>query len=48
LAEFKWFGHNCFRIKSRDAAVITDPVDRSTGYAMAKQNANIVSISNYD
>jgi L-ascorbate metabolism protein UlaG (beta-lactamase superfamily) len=48
LAEFKWFGHNCFRIKSREAAVITDPVERSTGYAMAKQNANIVSISNYD
>ncbi len=48
MAEFKWFGHNCFRIKSREASIITDPVERSTGYAMAKQNANIVSISNYD
>jgi L-ascorbate metabolism protein UlaG (beta-lactamase superfamily) len=48
LAEFKWFGHNSFRIKSRDATIITDPVDRSTGFAMAKQNANIVSISNRD
>jgi L-ascorbate metabolism protein UlaG (beta-lactamase superfamily) len=48
LAEFKWFGHNCFRIKSREATIITDPVERSTGYAMARQNANIVSISNYD
>ena len=48
MAEFKWFGHNCFRIKSREATIITDPVDRSTGYAMPKQNANIVSISNYD
>lgn len=48
LAEFKWFGHNCFRIKSREATVITDPVDRSTGFAMAKQNANIVTISHYD
>jgi L-ascorbate metabolism protein UlaG (beta-lactamase superfamily) len=48
LAEFKWFGHNCFRIKSREATIITDPVDRSTGYAMAKQNANIVTISRYD
>lgn len=46
LAEFKWFGHNCFRIKSREATIITDPVDRSTGFGMAKQNANIVSISN--
>ncbi len=48
MAEFKWFGHNCFRIKSREATIITDPVERSTGYAMAKQNANIVSVSNYD
>lgn len=48
MAEFKWFGHNCFRIKSREAIIVTDPVDRSTGYAMGKQSANIVSISNYD
>ena len=48
MAEFKWFGHNSFRIKSREATIITDPVDRSTGYAMPKQNANIVTISNYD
>lgn len=48
MAEFKWFGHNCFRIKSREATIITDPVDRSTGYAVAKQSANIVSISRYD
>jgi L-ascorbate metabolism protein UlaG (beta-lactamase superfamily) len=48
LAEFKWFGHNCFRIKSREATIITDPVERSTGYAMAKQTGNIVSISSYD
>jgi len=48
LAEFKWFGHNCFRIKSREATIITDPVDRSTGFAVAKQNANIVSISRSD
>ncbi|MCA9859327.1 MAG: MBL fold metallo-hydrolase [Thermomicrobiales bacterium] len=48
MPEFKWFGHNCFRIKSREATVITDPVDRSTGFAMAKQNASIVTISNYN
>jgi L-ascorbate metabolism protein UlaG (beta-lactamase superfamily) len=48
LAEFKWFGHNCFRIRSREATIITDPVERSTGFAMARQNANIVTISSYD
>jgi L-ascorbate metabolism protein UlaG (beta-lactamase superfamily) len=45
MAEFRWFGHNSFRIKSRDATILTDPVDRSTGYVMAKQTADIVTIS---
>ena len=45
MAEFKWFGHNCFRIRAREATVLTDPVDRSTGYAMAKQTADVVTIS---
>lgn len=48
MAEFKWFGHNCFRIKSREATIVTDPVERSTGFAVAKQNANIVSVSHYN
>ncbi|MGH2531290.1 MAG: MBL fold metallo-hydrolase [Thermomicrobiales bacterium] len=45
MAEFKWFGHNCFRIRAREATVITDPVDRVTGYALPKQTADIVTIS---
>ncbi len=45
MAEFKWFGHNCFRIRAREATVLTDPVDRSTGYAIAKQTADVVTIS---
>jgi L-ascorbate metabolism protein UlaG (beta-lactamase superfamily) len=45
MAEFKWFGHNCFRIRAREATIITDPVDRSTGYTMAKQTADVVTIS---
>lgn len=45
MAEIKWFGHNCFRIRAREATVITDPVDRVTGYALPKQNADIVSLS---
>jgi len=45
MAEFKWFGHNCFRIRAREATIITDPVARSTGYAMAKQTADVVTIS---
>lgn len=45
MAEFRWLGHNCFRIKAREAIVLTDPVDRVTGYAMQKQTADIVTIS---
>ena len=45
MAEFRLYGHNCFRIKAREATVITDPVDRVTGYAMPKQTADIVTIS---
>jgi L-ascorbate metabolism protein UlaG (beta-lactamase superfamily) len=45
MAEYRWLGHNCFRIKAREAVVLTDPVDRITGYAMQKQTADIVTIS---
>ncbi|HEY7034174.1 MAG TPA: MBL fold metallo-hydrolase [Thermomicrobiales bacterium] len=45
MAEFRWFGHSCFRIKAREATVLTDPVGRVTGYAMAKQVADIVTVS---
>lgn len=45
MAEFRFFGHNCIRIKAREAVILTDPVDRVTGYAMAKQTADIVTIS---
>ena len=45
MAEFRWFGHNCFRIKGREVTVITDPVGRETGYAMPKQTADVVTIS---
>jgi L-ascorbate metabolism protein UlaG (beta-lactamase superfamily) len=48
MAEIKWFGHNCFRIRAKEATVIIDPVDRVTGYAMPKQTADIVAISHED
>ena len=45
MAEFRWFGHNCFRIRGKDAVVMTDPVGKSTGYSMAKQTADLVTVS---
>lgn len=48
MAEFRWFGHNCFRIRAREATILTDPLDRSTGYVMPKQTADVVTISHED
>ena len=45
MAEIKWFGHNCFRIKGREATVLTDPVGRETGFVLPKQVADVVTIS---
>lgn len=45
MAEIRWFGHNCFRIRGKEATIITDPVGKKTGYKMAKQTADIVTVS---
>ena len=45
MAEITWLGHACFRIKSRDATVITDPYDKSLGLGTLNQRAEIVTIS---
>lgn len=45
MAEIKWLGHACFRLRTRDATILTDPVPRSTGYKVERQKADIVTIS---
>lgn len=45
MADIRWFGHNCFRIRAREAVVMMDPVGKRTGYKMTKQSADIVTIS---
>src|SRR5829696_1177605 len=45
MAEFRWYGHNCFRIRGKDAVVMTDPVGKKTGFTLAKQTADIVTVS---
>jgi len=45
MAEIRWFGHNCFRIRAKEATVIIDPVGKSTGYQMARQTADVVVLS---
>jgi L-ascorbate metabolism protein UlaG (beta-lactamase superfamily) len=46
--EVTWFGHNCFRLRGRDATVITDPCPPSTGYKLGKVTADVVTISHDD
>jgi len=43
--EIIWLGHSCFRIRGREAIVITDPCPPSTGYTIGKPAAAIVTIS---
>ncbi len=45
MAEIKWFGHSCFRVRGREATIVMDPVGRATGYAMPRQKADIVTVS---
>lgn len=43
--EIIWLGHSCFRIKGRQATVITDPYSPSLGYSLANPKADIVTVS---
>jgi len=41
-----WSGHACFRLRGRDATIVTDPYDRSTGFPPLRLTADVVTISN--
>lgn len=46
--EIVWLGHSCFRIRGREATVITDPCAPASGYVIgkpAKPTADIVTVS---
>lgn len=43
--EIVWLGHSCFRIRGREAVVVTDPCPPSTGYSIGKPTADIITIS---
>lgn len=45
MADVKWLGSTCFRIKSREATVLMDPIGRESGHAVPKQKADIVTLS---
>jgi L-ascorbate metabolism protein UlaG (beta-lactamase superfamily) len=43
--EITWLGHSCFRIRGREATVVTDPCPPSSGYNIGKPTADIVTLS---
>jgi len=38
-------GHSCFRIKGKDATIVTDPYDDSIGYSLGNPTADVVTSS---
>jgi L-ascorbate metabolism protein UlaG (beta-lactamase superfamily) len=44
--ELVWIGHSCFRMRGKDATVITDPCKKTSGYALGRATADLVTISN--
>ena len=43
--DITWLGHSCFRLRGRDAAAVTDPCAKSTGYSIGRPAADIVTVS---
>ena len=43
--EIVWLGHSCFRIRGREATVLTDPCPPASGYSIGKPTADIVTVS---
>jgi len=43
--DVSWLGHSCFRLRGRDAALVTDPCPKSTGYNISRPSADIVTVS---
>lgn len=43
--DITWLGHSCFRIKGKEAVLITDPYNPDLGYSLGKLQADIVTVS---
>lgn len=43
--EITWLGHSCFRMKGKEAILLTDPFEKSLGYPLGKPSADIVTVS---
>lgn len=45
MAEIRWLGHNCVRIRAKEATIIADPLTNKFGFPISKQTADIVTVS---
>jgi len=43
--ELTWLGHSCFRLRGKDATLITDPPSPATGYTLGRISADIITVS---
>jgi L-ascorbate metabolism protein UlaG (beta-lactamase superfamily) len=43
--EINWLGHSCFKLRDKQATLITDPYSPDVGYSLNKQAADVVTIS---
>jgi L-ascorbate metabolism protein UlaG (beta-lactamase superfamily) len=43
--DITWLGYSCFRIKGKEATVITDPYPPGMGYSLGRPQADIVTVS---
>ncbi|MCC7164410.1 MAG: MBL fold metallo-hydrolase [Anaerolineae bacterium] len=43
--EIDWFGLSCFRLRAREATVVTDPYEKSVGLRLPRPRADLVTIS---
>jgi L-ascorbate metabolism protein UlaG (beta-lactamase superfamily) len=43
--EITWYGRACFRLKGRDATVITDPCPPSTGFVAGRHDVELLTMS---
>ncbi len=47
MAEISWLGRTCFRLRGREATIVTDPYNKRLGYDFGKPRADIVSCSRF-
>ena len=43
--QITWYGHSCFRLRSRGGTVVTDPYGDDIGYRLPRIRADIVTVT---